>query len=409
MLIYRMFLSILTAYVMLRGVLSGRAGIVDLRDRLARGPGADGPHVWLHAASNGELTSVRPVIDDLLAERPRLNLLITCNSAGGVALARGWRLARTQVRLAPLDTRGARRRMRARWGIVAHIAVESELWPNRFIGFAQAGIPVIVLGGRLSARTALRWDRFGSLPVRLMRSVSYLSAQDAGSATRFAGFGLTQARTGPLLDLKSLYAPPAMVPSDALRRQFARMHTWLAASTHEGDEAQVIAAHKEALRSDPDLRLILAIRHPARGDAVARMLTDAGLTFDRRSQGDGGAPVLLADTLGEMALWYALAGRVFIGGTWSDRGGHTPYEPAAFGCALLHGPDVANFAPAFERLSAAGAARRVTDAADLAAQLTALHDMQARMGDLARATLTQDTAWALVRKDLADRLPKGPL
>ena len=391
MLLYRILVSVFAVVVLTRAL--ARQGRAALRERLGRGGPKDGKaRIWLHAASNGELSSVRPVIRALAEARPDLSLIVTCNSESGVALAREMGL---DARLAPVDLAWVVRRFVRDWSVAAHVAVESELWPNRL--FAVPG-PVIVLGGRISAKSARNWARLPDLAARLLGRVDLLIPQDAASRERFLSLGLPDAAAGPVTELKSLYAPPADLTSDqAFADAYPRETTWLAASTHKGEEEIVIAAHLEAKAREPDLRLILALRHPHRAAEVAALLREAGLDYALRSRGDAPREVLLADTLGEMAHWYSQAGRVFIGGTLTDRGGHTPFEPAHFGAAILHGPDVANFARPFARLLSEDAAIEVETASDLAEGLAHLSDpaSQALAGDRARAALGAET-------DLAD-------
>lgn len=386
MLLYRLIVSIFAAVVLAR--LALLRDWAALRQRLARSPARPGPHLWLHAASNGELASAKPLITALQQARPDLALLVTCNSEGGVALAESWGLP---ARLAPLDLARVARRMHRDWDVRAHITLESELWPNRV---RTCPGPVFVIGGRLSEGTAKGWRLFGGLLPRVLGRLRYVSAQDAGSLGRYRAAGLPEAAAGPVLNLKEFYAPDPRRDA-TLAAAFDRAQTWLAASTHEGEEETVLAAHKLARAQEPTLRLILAPRHPRRGDAVEQLILEAGLSCARRSRGEAaeGAEVYLADTLGEMGLLYPLAGRLFIGGTLTDRGGHTPFEPAAYATALLHGPDVANHAAPFARLSAARAAIEVADAPALAEALNRLaaRDAQEALGQAAQETLRPET------------------
>ncbi|MHA6325749.1 3-deoxy-D-manno-octulosonic acid transferase [Roseivivax sp. CAU 1753] len=383
MLLYRLLISLFSGVVLVRTLL--RQGRVAVSARLGGGGPADGrARIWLHAASNGELASARPVIDALQAAQPARAIVVTCNTDTGVTLARSMGLAAT---LAPLDLGWAVARFVRGWGVTAHITLESELWPNRL---ARIPGPVIVLGGRLTEKSARIWGRFPALARSMLANVDLLAAQDAGSASRFVALGLPVSAAGPVTDLKALYVPdPDLVPSPALAKAYPRATTWLAASTHKGEESVVIAAHLAARALAPGLRLIIAPRHPRRADAVAAELAAAGLSVSRRSRGEAGAEVLLADTMGEMPLWYQLAGRVLVGGTLTDRGGHTPFEPAWFGSAILHGPDVINFARPFALLHAEHAAIRVRDAATLARALDDLSApaAQTRLGAAGRAAL----------------------
>lgn len=399
MLLYRLIVSIFATFVLARLVL--RRDWTALRQRLARSTALPGPHLWLHAASNGELASARPLIAALQEARPDLPLLVTCNSEGGVALAESWGLP---ARLAPLDLGWVARRMHRDWDVRAHVTLESELWPNRI---HTCPGPVFVIGGRLSEGTAKGWRLFGRLLPGVLGRLSYVSAQDAGSLERYLAAGLPLEAAGPVLNLKEFYAPDPRRDA-ALTAGFDRTHTWLAASTHEGEEEIVLAAHRLAQAREPELRLILAPRHPKRGDAVERLIREAGLSCARRSKGEApeGCEVYLADTLGEMGLLYPLAGRLFIGGTLTDRGGHTPFEPAAYATALLHGPDVANHAAPFARLAAAHAAIEVTDATALAEALTRLaaSERQDALGRAAQETLQPATDMAQLVAAITQRL-----
>jgi 3-deoxy-D-manno-octulosonic-acid transferase len=173
----------------------------------------------------------------------------------------------------------------------------------------------------------------------------------------------------------------AAAPSGTAALPFPRAATLLAASTHEGEEAVVLDAFARARAQRPDLRLILAPRHPRRRDAVEAAIRAAGLAFATRSRGAEPAadiPVYLADTLGEMDRWYAGAGMTFVGGSLVPLGGHTPFEPAAHGSAILTGPHVANAAPAYAALLAEGGALAVTDAESLARAILRLADPAVR-------------------------------
>lgn len=370
----------------------GRLPAGALAERLGSAPGgAAGPVVWLHGASNGELTSARWLIERLLAARPDLHLVITTNSASGRAMVAGWGMARVSARLAPYDLPGSVRRFRARWRPRALIVLENELWPERIRQMAGDG-PVVMLGARLSAGSARNWQRGApALIGATLARLALVSAQDGQSEARLVGLGLPQDRLGPRLMLKSRAAAAAVAAAPFVP-PCPRDRILLAASTHEGEEALVLEAFAQA-REAFDL-LILAPRHPRRGAEVAGLIAARGLGFATRSAGEvpgPGVAVYLADTLGEMAHWYAMAGATVVGGTYGPAGGHTPFEPAAFGSALLHGPSVANFAEVFAALDAAGAALPAADAGALAAALRGLDGAaQARLAAAARVVLTED-------------------
>lgn len=402
MLIYRALMTLFAAKE-LASRLWARDGQA-VQERLGRiTPTQRRPRIWLHAASNGELTSARPVIDALLTQGQ--SLLITVNTDSAREMALGWHLANTDVLLAPVDLPGPTARVLRHWDIRAHITLESDLWPIRIL---QTPGPVLVLGGRLTERSAKGWARFAPLVRRVMARVSYLSAQDSGSADRFVQAGLPETALGPVFDLKALYAPPQDQPAPALAETFQRAETWLAASTHEGEENTILAAHKAALAQRPKLKLILAPRHPRRAAEIAQMIHAHVLTCAQRSAGDDPAPaqVYLADTLGEMHLWYRLAGVTFVAGSLTDRGGHTPYEPAAFGSAILHGPDTANFRAAYDRLAQHNAALCTPEAGAITQALLTLDTgaKQAQVGQAAQNVLGQDTDLDSLLRDISNAL-----
>lgn len=392
MILYRLLLSLAAPVLLLRAAVSG-----GLHERLGHGgpeTARRGTVLWLHGASNGELTAARPLVDALLDHDTDLSLIVTCNSATGRALIEGWDLPRVSARFAPLDLRVALRRFIAAWQPEALIVVENELWPNRMLAMRARQRPVILVSARMSPRSARRWKYLPSAVAQILGAIRYLSAQDSASATRFAELGLPPDRIGPALNLKSLIAPPADIDGTALRtlRQvYTRADTVLAASTHEGEERVVLRGYAQALYERPRLRLILAPRHPRRRDEIIALLERRRLNFAVRSRGEVPGPdthVYLADTLGEMPLWYSLAGVSFVGGSLVPRGGHTPFEPVALESALIHGPHLANFADTYAALQAGGGAVLVRDADELARALIASDaSQQARQANQARAVV----------------------
>ena len=378
-----------------KGALAERLGFgpaPNLAPNLAPNPSfgpASGPRLWLHAASVGEVTSARWAVEALLAAKPGLQMLVTTNTATGRERVRSWALPGVTAALAPFDSAGAAARVLDLWEPRALIVVENELWPARLRACDNRGVPVLVIGARMSARSAARWRMLNGLARRTLACIVWLSAQDEASRDRFVALGLPRAAVGPIMALKSLGKTDAGVAPFAPIG--ARDTVLLAASTHDGEEALILEAFAQQTRF---AHLILAPRHPRRGDEVAALLAARGIIAARRSKGQTPAPgaaVYLADTLGEMALWYAMAGATVIGGTFARRGGHTPWEPARQGSAILHGPSVSNFAAPFAALDRSGGALCVADAAGLARALQSLDaPAQARMAAAASEMLAPE-------------------
>jgi 3-deoxy-D-manno-octulosonic-acid transferase len=364
---YRTLLSALAPALVAGAVLRAATGREDrqaLSDRIT-GPPAERGAIWLHGASNGELASARALLTRLQEADPARRFLVTANTVTARELARGWADDRIAARIAPFDLRLCLARPLRHAG--ALILIESELWPNRIVLAAARGLPVILAGARLSERSHRRWQQRPGLARSLLQAVTLVAPQDALSAERFRDLGVLPGRILPPVQLKSLYRPHPKAPDPDLVRAFPRDATVLAASTHAPEEEIALDAFLLARDRQPDLRLIIAPRHPRRAEEIAALARARGLPLARRSTGDppAGAPVYLADTMGEMATWYGLAGAALVGGSLSGHGGHTPYEPAAGGCAILHGPDTANFADAYARLGHDGA-DLVRDAGSLA-------------------------------------------
>lgn len=412
--LYRALLTIawpVVAFLLLLRVLRGRESLRDWTQRIGLGTGdAPGAHLWVHAASNGELISARPVILALRQRRPDLKLLITTNSLGGRALAEGWGLDGLTARLAPLDSRWAAHRVIGGYQVCGHVLLESEFWPNRIGALSARGVPVFAIGARLSRRSAQGWRRAMRLADQVLSRLTLVSPQDDGTRRRLLNLGLHEARLGPVLDLKAFYDPPAgMTPDARLQAAFDRPRTWLAASTHDGEDRIVLTAHAALLKVCPRARLILAPRHPDRGAAIAALAQEMGLDVARRAAEEPPRPgaVYIADTLGEMPLWYALASTTFVGGSLVEVGGHTPFEPALFDSTLLHGPNTSNFTRIYRQLDVAGAAIQVSDAKSLARALIACRDpdRQAAMRRLARDQLDKPTDFEALVNRMAAALP----
>lgn len=339
-------------------------------ERLGRLPAPQGTSIWVHGASNGELNSARWVIEALIAARPGLNVLVTSNTATGRAMVADWNLPGVTAAFAPLDLRSVMARLLLTWRPKALITVEGEIYPQRFAVCAKANIPVILIGARMSERSFRGWKGLQPVMSKALTAVRMASAQDHASETRLLTLGLPLDALRARCDLKDV--ANRRLPTPDLRPRAERSGRLLAASTHEGEDALVLDAFAGA--RDQFRQLILAPRHPRRRDEVAALVSARGLSLARRSTGamPGDEAVFLADTMGEMDQWYAMSGACFVGGSFVKRGGHTPWEPVRFGCALLHGPHVENFAAPYAALDAAGGAVAVGDPAGFAAALRAL-------------------------------------
>lgn len=366
-----------------------------------------GPLIWFHGASVGEAKSVLPLLSHIAEIAPHVRLLLSSGTATSAQTVMP-RLPRGAIhQFSPLDAQGPLNRFLSRWRPDLCVLVESELWPNLLDQCARRELPVALLNARLSDGSAAGWQRFPGTTDFVLRGVRMALCQDQRSRDHLRAMGLHFAETAP--NLKSLVATPRVDPAqrdDAFAALDGRP-IWVAASTHKGEEAQVLAAHAALAQSQPQLCLILAPRHPERADEVAALVADAGLTCARRSTGGtlgDGAQVYLADTMGEMDLWYTLSPIVFLGGSFTDVGGHTPFEPAAAHTAILHGPHYANFAEAYAAFHLAEAAVEVRDGSTLASEVADLLTHPSRAAQLAARARPLARDGEDVLPDLAARL-----
>jgi 3-deoxy-D-manno-octulosonic-acid transferase len=267
------------------------------------------------------------------------------------------------------------RRFLGHWRPDLALWVESELWPNLVLETAARGVPMLLLNARLSPRSYARWRRMPRLIGPLLSCFRNILALTPAEAERFRLLGAANVAVAG--NLKYDASPPPGEPAAlaALARTVGTRPLWLAASTHAGEEAPVAATHAALKAQQPTLLTILVPRHPERGGDVAALLEGAGLRVARRSRGEPIAPetdIYLADTLGELGLFYRLAPIVFVGGSLVPLGGHNPLEPAQLDCALIAGPHMENFSEIRAALERADALETVTDGETLRHSVAAL-------------------------------------
>jgi 3-deoxy-D-manno-octulosonic-acid transferase len=343
-------------------------------------PGAVRPRaalLWVHAASVGEATAMLALIERLLLTRPTLEILVTTGTVTSAHLLEGRLPARARHQFVPADLPGWIARFLDHWHPDLALWVESELWPNLILATHARGTPMALVNARLSARSYARWQRWPGLIGPMLGAFSLCLAQDEEQAGRFRRLGARE--VGVVGDLK---AAAAALPIDhrqleELAGRIKERPRWLAASTHAGEEEIAAHVHHQVAASHPGLLTIIVPRHPARGDAIQAMLTARRLSVVRRRRAEqitDQTDVYLADTMGELGLFYSLTGIAFVGGSLVAKGGHNPFEAARLDCAVLHGPDTRNCARMAAELAASGAAETVSDADGLVRAVAALLD-----------------------------------
>jgi len=340
------------------------------------------PHgVWLHAVSVGEVQACAPLVSALARHHPGVPLTVTTFTPTGAARARALFGNLAHVRYVPYDLPGAVRRFFRRVQPRLAVIFETELWPNLYRECGRRRIPLVLASARISARSAGRYRRLGSLFRETLARTALVAAQGEGDADRFRALGADPASTHVTGNIKfDFELPPDLAARGArLRAQYADGRPlWVAGSTHGGIEEQAVLEAQQRVRAgQPGTLLVLAPRHPPRFDEVAQTLEVSGASFVRRSAAtatviDADCAVLLLDSLGELLEFYAAADVAFVGGSLVPVGGHNLLEPAALGVPIITGPHNENSAEIARLLIARGAAEVVHDGAELGGRVGAL-------------------------------------
>ena len=359
---------------------------VDERRGLASLARPEGPLVWLHGASVGEALSLLPLVDRL-TQSGRGALMTTGTVTSARLLAQ--RLpAGALHQFAPLDAPGFMRRFFAHWRPDLAVIAESELWPNMILEARRAGAPVVMVNARMSVRSWARWRRASDFIAALLAMIDLCLAQSEADAERLIELGAPAVRVAGNLKYDAPAPPVDRRELAALAGLTSGRQIWIAASTHDGEERIAAEAHRRVARTFPDALTLIAPRHPARGEAILAELQGYGLNCALRSRGDKPereTAIYICDTMGELGLFYRLAGVVMVGKSFVGGGGQNPIEAAKLAFAILHGPQVANFSDVYALLDEAGGAALARDAEELAAMLAALFADPARLRAMARA------------------------
>jgi len=329
-----------------------------------------GPLVWIHGASVGEVLAVASLIERLRALN--LRILLTSGTVTSAAIVARRFPPDIIHQYVPYDSPRFVARFLDHWRPSLALFIESDLWPNLILSSAARRLPMVLINGRMSPRSFPRWRRVSATISALLGRFDICLAQSRVDAERFSALGCANVVTTGNLKL-DVPAPPA----DAQKLERLMLATRgrpviVAASTHPGEEEILLQAHRTLSGVFPGLLTVIVPRHPDRGPAIALTVATSGLAGALRSRGEqpvAATEVYVADTLGELGLFYRLAPIVFMGGSLVRHGGQNPIEAVKLGAATVHGPHVFNFADVYEALDSSGGARRADDLEALVKQL----------------------------------------
>ncbi|WP_018415564.1 lipid IV(A) 3-deoxy-D-manno-octulosonic acid transferase [Teredinibacter turnerae] len=341
----------------------------------------DRPVIWVHTVSVGEFIAAKPMIDQLLARNTH-ELVVTTMTPTGSERVRASYGDRVFHVYAPYDIPALTDRFLAKTTPVLAIFLETELWPNLLNSCFKAGVPSVLANARLSEKSARGYRKTGALARTMLNQLTLAVIQNAADAERFKALGLAPEKAVVSGSIKF-----DITVDHALRERAATLKhllsangackVWIAASTHKGEDEQILDAFQMLREKLPDHRLILVPRHPERFQDVYELCCSRGYRTLRRSacsdQAEvGDFDIFLGDTMGELMLLFGCANAAFVGGSFVANGGHNTIEPAAWGLPIVSGPSQFNFAAVSKLLADAGALQTATNASELSAALFGL-------------------------------------
>lgn len=353
--------------------------------------------IWVHAVSVGETLAAIPLIKNLQKLFPNIPLVVTTMTPTGAARVKS-AFSDSVIHLyIPYDfSGGVKRFLRAIKPKIA-IIMETELWPNLLYYSHQFGVPICLVNARLSEKSAAGYQRIAGLTQEMLQKIDVIAAHGDKDADRFVKLGANEKRVHTTGNIKfDIHIPETLKQTgDKLREELGQNRfIWIAASTHEGEEEIILAAHKELVAHNPQALLILVPRHPNRFDAVAK-LSAASFTTCRRSKNeipDANTQVYVGDTMGELLLLYSACDVAFVGGSLISLGGHNILEAAALAKPILTGKSLYNFLEISQKFIDAAAMVTIKDSKELYAQLQALQNTSQRLqvGERALAVMAEN-------------------
>jgi 3-deoxy-D-manno-octulosonic-acid transferase len=372
-----------------RRLAAGREDAARFSERLGRAswPRPGGFLIWCHAASVGEAVSLLSLIDKIRQFYPAVNVLITTGTVTSARMLDGRLPEGVLHQYIPVDRLPYVKEFLDHWRPDLVLWVESELWPNMLMALKERNVPAVLLNARMSDKSFRQWYRVRSLAKQLLGTFNLSLTQTEDERGRFVTLGAKPVRCIGNLKYAAQPLPHNLAELERLSELIEHRFVWLMASTHRGEEEMAIDIHRQLKDRFPLLLTIIVPRHAVRGDEIAADLAKSGLKITRRSKGEvleSSTDVYLADTMGELGLFYRLSPITVMGGTFVPVGGHNPIEAARLGTALLFGPSMYNFSEITREFLGRKAARQVQHINELTYILTNLLTNDSERQDLAR-------------------------
>ena len=323
------------------------------------------PAIWFHAVSVGEVRAAAPLIRVMRKRHPNLSVLLTTTTPTGRDTAQQIFGSDVSHHYLPYDLPASVKRFLDAVKPVMVVILETEIWPNLYYQLEQNGIPLLLVNARLSQKSLQGYLRLSALSRPAVRIIRYIAAQSEQDAQRFQRLGASASQLSVMGNLKFEMQLPDDFPARTRSlkdRLGPERHIWVAGSTHEGEDAQLLAAHRRVQESCAGALLVIAPRHPERADEISALCRKSGINFQLASglaSPAGNVQVLIVDTLGELVYFYGVALVAFVGGSLVPAGGHNPVEPILAGAPVITGPNTDNFKNVYQDMIRSDAVRMI--------------------------------------------------
>jgi 3-deoxy-D-manno-octulosonic-acid transferase len=340
---------------------SERLGIASL-------PRPEGRLIWCHAASVGEANSLITLIQKLRELHPTTSILVTTGTVSSARILKDRLPPKVIHQYIPVDRNLYVQRFLKHWRPDFILWIESELWPNMLAAIKARLIPAVLLNGRMSEKSFKTWYKFKNWAQTILSTFSLCLTQTEDERSRFIALGATPVKCFGNLKYASAPLPTNEHEFLEMKRQIGDRPCWLMAATHRGEDEIALATHQKLRERRPDLLTILVPRHATRGEEIAKRIAELGLSYAQRSQKgaiDERCEIYLADTMGELGLFYRLSSIACIGGSFTPVGGHNPIEAAQLNCAIIFGPYMYNFSEIAQEFTRHQAALQLQHANEL--------------------------------------------
>ena len=335
----------------------------------------EGRIIWCHAASVGESISLLPVVEWMLGHYPTLQVLVTTGTVTSAKMMAARLPARAIHQYMPVDHPLWVQIFLATWRPSMVIWSESELWPNMLQEVRKNHIPALLLNARMSENSFQKWSWVKGTAQRILSVFDLCLAQDAAEAERLKTLGAKDVRVSVNLKYAAKALPTDDVKQQQVQAALSGRKALVWASTHPGDEEAALRLHQQLKKDRPDFLTVIVPRHPVRGAEIASLIQAQNLCFSQRSSGalpQKSDDVYVADTLGELGIFFRLIPWVVMGGSLQKIGGHNPIEPAQLGCTVFFGQSRHNFKQIIAEFEAKDALVSFTDENDLQEKVLAV-------------------------------------